>query len=38
LLVYGAMTVMLFVVTGIAAWVPLRAAYRIDPAIVLRSE
>ena len=37
-MVYGATMVMLLAVAGFAAWLPLRAAYRIDPAIVLRSE
>ncbi|HEY0871982.1 MAG TPA: ADOP family duplicated permease [Vicinamibacterales bacterium] len=37
-LIYGLTTFMLFVVAGIAVWLPLRAAYQIDPAVVLRTE
>ena len=36
--IYAVTTMMLFAVASGAAWLPLRAAYRIDPAVVLRRE
>ena len=36
--IYAVTTMMLFAVAAGAAWLPLRAAYRIDPAVVLRRE
>jgi predicted permease len=35
---YAAAAVLMIVVAGAAAWYPLRSAYRIDPAVVLRAD
>jgi putative ABC transport system permease protein len=37
-LIYAVAMLMLFCVEGFAAWLPVRAVYRVDPAVVLRSE